>query len=217
MKAICPACRSQIPPEQINVAANVAACAHCGEVFALSSLTETQPAAPEFDLAEPPSGAWYRQEMRGWRIGATTRSPIAFFLVPFMCVWSGFSLGGLYGMQIVNGKFDLFMSLFGLPFLIGSLLFGGLAAMTVCGRIEVSTSDNEGRVFAGIGPFGWTRRFDWDQITEIKEEVPGYHYTGIRGQVISLVGNTRIKFGSMLSDQRRYYLLQGLRALQQQG
>ena len=50
-------------------------------------------------------------------LGATTRSPIAFFLVPFMCVWSGGSLGGVYGSQVLNGEFDLGISLFGIPFI----------------------------------------------------------------------------------------------------
>lgn len=55
----------------------------------------------------------------GFEISATTESPIAFFLVPFMLVWSGGSLGGIYGTQIANGHFNLFLSLFGIPFCNG--------------------------------------------------------------------------------------------------
>ncbi|WP_430452192.1 hypothetical protein [Rhodopirellula europaea] len=52
-------------------------------------------------------------------------------------------------------------------------------------------------------------------MTKIDEDVLGYEYSGSNGQVISLVGKTRLKFGSMMSEARRYYLLQGLRVLRE--
>jgi hypothetical protein len=85
--------------------------------------------------------------------------------------------------------------------------------MTVVGRIDVIVTDTAGRLFIGIGPFGWTRRFDWSEVTRIEEDVLGYQYSGSNGQVISLVGKTRLKFGSMMSEARRYFVLQGLRVL----
>lgn len=215
MKATCPECNALIPASQLNVATDVAACPKCGDVFALSSIVTTPEISPEFDINDPPKGAWFYDDFRGWRIGASTRSPVAFFLVPFMCVWSGFSLGGIYGTQIAKGEFNLGMSLFGIPFVIGTLLFGGLALMTVCGRIDVIVADTAGRLFTGVGPFGWTRRFEWSEVTRIEEDVLGYQHSGSNGHVISLVGKTRLRFGSMMSDARRYFLLQGLRVLHQ--
>lgn len=215
MKAICPKCTAAIPAAQMNVATDVAVCLACDELFALSSIVATQDIASEFDINDPPKGAWFYDDFREWRIGASTRSPAAFFLIPFMCVWSGFSLGGIYGTQIATGEFDLGTSLFGIPFVLGTLLFGGIAVMTVCGRIELIVADSDGRLFTGVGPFGWTRRFDWSEVTRIEEDVPGYGYSGSNGQVISLVGKSRMKFGSMISEARRYYLLQGLRVLRQ--
>jgi hypothetical protein len=215
MKAACPECAAPIPAAQMNVATDVAACLKCGEVFALSSILASQDVSPDFDINDPPKGAWFIDDFCGWRIGASTRSPVAFFLVPFMCVWSGFSLGGIYGTQIAKGEFNLGISLFGIPFVLGTLLFGGIAVMTVWGRIEVIVADNSGRLFTGFGPFGWTRRFDWSKVTRIEEDSLGYNYSGSSGQVISLVGKTRLKFGSMMSDSRRYFLLQGLRVLRQ--
>jgi hypothetical protein len=138
---------------------------------------------------------------------------IAIFLVPFMCVWSGFSLGGIYGTQIVDGKFNLVLSLFGIPFVIGTLLFGSIAVMSVCGKITLTVDNNLGRLFAGVGPIGWTRQFDWASITRIEEDRLGYNYSGSHGLVIALIGKTRLKFGSMLREPRRYFLLQGLRKL----
>jgi hypothetical protein len=82
----------------------------------------------------PPNGAGFEQLADGFRIGATTRSWMALFMIPFTCVWSGMSLGGIYGKQVSSGRFDPGSSLFGVPFLIGNAyektatiirLFGG--------------------------------------------------------------------------------------------
>lgn len=215
MKATCPKCETLIPAAQMNVATDVAVCPTCSEVFPMSSIVETQEVPPEFDINDPPGGAWFYDDFRSWRIGASTRNSMAIFLVPFMCVWSGLSLGGIYGRQLEKGEFDLGASLFGIPFILGTLLFGGLVMMTVCGRIDLIVTDSAGKLFIGVGPFGWTRRFDWSEVTKIDEEVLGHEYSGSSNQVVILLGKKRLKFGSMMSDTRRYYLLQGLRVLRQ--
>lgn len=213
MKVTCTTCEALIPATQINVATDVAVCPQCDEVFVLSSLVLTQDVPPDFDLDNPPAGAWYINDFQGWRIGATTRTYNAFFLVPFMCVWSGLSLGGIYGTQIVKGEFDLGMSLFGIPFVLGTLVFGTIALMSAIGRVEISVQDKAGRIFTGIGPFGWTRRFDWSEVTRIEEDVLSYEYSGSNGRVIALIGKSRLKCASMMTDPRRYFLLHGLRTL----
>lgn len=63
---------------------------------------------------------------------------MALFVVPFTCVWSGISLGGIYGRQVSSGQFDPTSSLFGLPFLIGSVFLIGYCAMTTMGNVELS-------------------------------------------------------------------------------
>lgn len=214
MKPTCPQCGAAIPPTEVNVPANVAACPQCSEIFALSDIVSAPAIDPEFDITAPPRGAWFDEDFRGWRIGASTRSAVALVLVPFMCVWSGFSLGGIYGSQLVKGEFDPILSLFGIPFVVGTLLLGSIAVMSVVGRVDVIVVDGAGIVFTGVGPFGWTRRFNWAEVAKI-EEVVGPDSSGGRGYVLSFVGATRLKFGGMLSDRRRYYLLQGLRLLRQ--
>ena len=44
--------------------------------------------------------------MDGFRLTLSTRSCIAFFLVPFTLFWAGGSLGGIYGTQIAKGEFN---------------------------------------------------------------------------------------------------------------
>jgi hypothetical protein len=213
MKIHCPTCRQAIPATQMNAAADTAVCAQCDEAFSLSNIIATGGGAAGFDIHNPPPGASFQETVGGWELASTTKSKMAWFLVPFMLVWSGGSLGGIYGSQIMKGEFDLQSSLFGIPFLIGTLIFGSLAAMTVFGRVVVSLDRNEGTIFTGIGPIGWTRRFDWNSITKIEEDFSSFHNSNQQSRVISLVGQSKISFGSLLTEERRYYLLQSLRQL----
>ena len=135
-KTFCPICRAEIPLTDVNVATDIALCRHCGKTSSFAEAIATQSAVP-VDLARPPKGTWLSRHGNGFELGVSTRSPIAFFLVPFMCVWSGGSLGGIYGSQIARGHFNFGMSLFGLPFLIGTLVFGSIAIMSVCGKISI--------------------------------------------------------------------------------
>src|SRR5687767_8011351 len=113
----CPKCETEIPLEDINVAQDIALCRKCAESFSFAELAQDE-AIPEVDLNHPPKGMWFNRTPDGFELGSSTRSGVAFFLVPFMCLWSGGSLGGIYGSQIVKGDFNLAMSLFGLPFLL---------------------------------------------------------------------------------------------------
>jgi hypothetical protein len=187
-------------------------CPTCKEAFALSELV-AQGHEVDIDLSEPPSGTWFRTEANGWELGGTTRHPIAFFLVPFMCVWSGLSLGGIYGSQIIQGKFNLVMSLFGLPFVAGTVLFGSIMLMTIVGKVTLRVDDGDGVVFTGVGPLGWSRRFRWDDVNRVEEIATSYQSPGNSGRMLALEGKTRLTFGSLLSQGRRFYFLQVLRRM----
>jgi hypothetical protein len=195
--------------DDINVVTDVARCRHCNEVFALSALVQTNESGP-IDLNDPPQGAWYQDEIDGFVVGATTRSPIAFFLVPFMGVWSGGALGGIYGSQIVHGQFNLFLSLFGIPFIIGTLVLGSVALMAVCGKVLVRVGDTEGVVFTGIGSLGFSQRFDPLQIRSVRIES---RLTGRNQPSMTIVldGPYKLRFGSILSEQRRDFIANVLR------
>jgi hypothetical protein len=212
MQVVCPRCDRVLSGDDMNVVTDLARCPNCAEVYKLSSLVEVTESG-SVDLNDPPKGAWYREEFNGFEVGATTRHPIALFLVPFMCVWSGGSLGGIYGTQFARGKFDPFMSLFGIPFLLGTLLFGSFALMTVCGKVVIRVLDNEGEVFVGIGAIGRRRRFDWNQITTITQEtaLSSHIQNNMPSNTIVLGGPHKLRFGSGLSEVRRDFIANVLR------
>lgn len=203
MPVNCPRCRSRIPTEDLNVAADTALCRACDEVMPLSGLVHLPSVATPEQLT-PPRGAWYIDDGVEKRFGATTRKGIAFFMFPFMCLWSGFSLWALYGTQISTGKFNLGLSLFGIPFLAGSVLFWSLTLMYICGRIEVTLRGNDGRVFAGVGPIGRTRCFNLDDYSSAhrrrssSEEITHY---------VELQGKKEFRFGAKLSRDRINFII----------
>lgn len=211
MKLICSECDRPIPSANINVAADVAVCPACDEAFTISELLARGGDVDDFDPHDPPKGAWFEDTGLDWEVGATTRSWFALFIVPFTCVWSGGSMAGIYGTQFWEGKFDLTRSLFGIPFAIGTLFLVSLAAMTICGKFKIAVQGHEGRVFTGVGPIGWTRRFDWSQIKAIEEDYMSHQQAGSSGRLISLVGQARLNCASMVSDSRRYFIMQVLR------
>jgi hypothetical protein len=179
--------------------------------MALSDLVHGAPAGR--GPREVPRGAWDIDNGVERCIGATTRSWLALFLVPFMCVWSGFSIGGIYGSQLVSGKFNPAMSAFGIPFVLGTLLFGSIAAMSVCGKVEVRLRGTEGRVFTGIGPIGWARRFELTEFSSIREDYSSISSNRQPSRNIVMEGSRRLAFGTGLSEARRYFVIESLRPL----
>jgi hypothetical protein len=209
MKVLCPNCRQVLAGNDLNVGTDIARCPRCDEVFVLSLLVQASVSGP-VDRNDPPRGAWYQPEFNGFVVGATTRHPIAFFLVPFMCVWSGFSLGGIYGSQIVQGKLNLAMSLFGIPFVVGTLFFGSFALMAVCGKVVVRVCDCDGVVFTGIGPLGWRRPFNFLEVTNVRVE-PYLSGSTQHSMTVVLDGPHKLRFGSGLTEARRDFVANVLR------
>lgn len=208
----CPKCNIEIQKQNINIQADVAQCQNCDAIFKISENLDERN-ADGFDLNNPPKGAWIRHEMNQIVIGATTRSPIAFFLVPFMLVWSGSSIGGIYGTQLAKSEFDPFMSLFGVPFLIGSVIFWGLALMAIGGKVELTLDKQGGRAFTGLGNVGLSKRFTWHEVSAVKEEQSNFNYRGSQGGSILLEGKRRISFGMGVKDSRRYYIYRALKSI----
>ncbi len=211
---LCPTCNNPVLPADLNIATDVAFCRACNKPFAVSDVVHGYTKAQAvFDKATPAPGTWFHDDGVETRIGASTRSPVAFFVVPFAAIWSGFSLGMLYGTQIVSGKFNIIFSLFGIPFLMGSVIIWSIALMLIAGKTEVRIRSGEATVFSGIGALGWTRRFSVSEITTIREDWSGLRTNRQPRKMIVLEGARRITLGTMLNESRRYFLLQSLRSV----
>ncbi len=215
MKLVCPNCSASLGEADVNVANNVAFCRPCAHAFQLSELvgaaSATQTSPPFDPTTNPPKGCWYRETMDGWTAGATTRSPAAFFIVPFMCVWSGGSLGGIYGSQIIEGKFNLAISLFGIPFLLGSIFLGIAAAMAIAGKVILTARGDDLAIFTGVWGIGWRRKVTIASNSRLYSNNANVRYPGGNTSAITIEGPKSIRFGSGLSFPRQMFLTQLLR------
>ncbi|MEN9360798.1 MAG: hypothetical protein RL095_2333 [Verrucomicrobiota bacterium] len=210
MKLLCPLCQRPADPTQVNMAELIAYCPDCQETWNFGA-KKADDAIDDKVLAKPPSGCSRTRDVEGVVLRTSTRSPAAFFLVPFMCVWSGFSLGGIYGTQIVQGKFNLMMSLFGIPFIAGSVLFWGIALMASIGREEILITRKELRYFIGVGRIGRRKVVALDDLKSVKLG-EGENLNGRVSAAIVIEGGTHLPLGGCLSQERRYWLYHALRA-----
>ena len=201
-KMECPRCHTEIPLDDVNVATDMALCRRCNQTWSFADL-QLDGRVQTINAQTPPKGTWLREDHSGtFTVGATTRSWGALFLVPFTCVWAGGSLTGIYGTQIYSGHFNLFFSLFGLPFLIGSICLIGMTLMTIGGRVTVTVNGGEGVIFTGVGAVGWRRRFSWREVKAIRctERRNGRNYSTVKQ--ITFEGAKRMNFASGLKEAR---------------
>jgi hypothetical protein len=126
--------------------------------------------------------------------------------------WSGFILGVIYGSQVHARKFDLRLSLFGLPFLAFSVFFGILTLLAVWGRVVISVNGDEGKLFTGVGSVGKTRKFKWGAIREIHK---GTYMspTQSRYPQVVLEGDSRLSFGAGVQRTRLDFMLEALQLM----
>lgn len=207
---ICPKCRAEIPLADVNVATDIALCRQCEKNWSYSELIGDS-RLPRVDLQNPPHGAWFHETFpNAFEVGISTRSAAAFVLVPFMCAWSGLSLGGIYGKQFYQHRFDLPESLFGVPFILGTLIMGGLVVMSIFGKITVRVNGDDGVIFWGIGPVGWRRRFNWRDVTGIRLTESNSRRSSVYQQ-ITIDGKKTLNFGIGSNNQRLNFMLAALR------
>lgn len=238
MKVICNKCHSDVNPDDIDMQRSEYYCFNCDEVFPVTadvihedSREEVFEAAKEsfhsrndfkaieaempedFDINDPPSGAWHQEEINSTNVGATTRGASAIFFGLFITFWGGGSISGIYISQIIEGKFDLEKSVMGLPFLIGTIVLSSIFLMKVFGKTELKFSSEKCTVFTGLGSIGWTRSFYAKDIEKIERTRCG-KTNGKPSYQLSLSGNDKtLNFGMMVSDERQEYLQNAIKVL----
>jgi len=89
--------------------------------------------------------------------------------------------------------------------------------MTAGGHVVVRRSGNEGSIFQGVGPFGWTQRFRWSDVESVTEAEAshgprhGPNYRLIRFTLNSDRRRT-LKCGTLLPKERRRFLISVLKS-----
>jgi hypothetical protein len=236
----CSRCGKTIPSEDINVANDVAYCRACNLTYQLSTLTQGTELDSSSDLNHPPAGAWYRNDGAGSVIGATHRSlGVALGALAISIFWNGivsvFVLVALAGTlrhlglpqpswspaPNMNGSamsvgMTLFLWIFLTPFILIGVVMIGAFLFALGGRTEVRMRNAEGTVFTGIGSLGYRRRFDASSVKDVRIDDKQWRDSdGDRRRKTYVVIETRegkvVRFGSMLTEERRKFVAGALR------
>jgi len=195
----------------------------------------------QVDTTRPPDGAWVRDDGIETVVGASMRSIGGAVAVTFFCLFwngivsvfvliaiagslhhAGLSLPKWFPSPIMSGSGGsimplgvvLFLWVFLIPFLlVGSVLIATVFCM-LAGRVEVTIRDNLGRVFTGIGSIGWSRRFDVSLVTAVDLAEKRWRDSDgdpAHKQQVVIDAGKPIRFGSMLSEERKVFVAGALR------
>ena len=101
----------------------------------------------------------------------------------------------------------IFMGLFLTPFVVVGVMVLGGVLVSLVGKVEVRLRGPEGVVFTGVGPIGWTRRFDADAVEAVRFIEGDVEVNNKKQRAIAIETATKtIQFGSGLPDQRRLWI-----------
>ena len=204
---ICPLCRSVIAADDVNVATDLALCRSCGRTSSFSMVSGASEISLD-SLQKPPPSISIEEDFGGGRaIIYRKLSPALLFLIPFTALWSGFSMWGIYGSQFRKGEFDLGQSLFGLPFLLGTIVLLSTIMFLLFGRWVITLRKGTGTVFVGVGPVGWTRHFTYNRETLVSMRMTDVRVNEVSQKGILIRnGDTDFVFGTLLKDEAKQFI-----------
>lgn len=217
------------------MANDVALCRGCNLIHKLSALIQAGELEANLDLTRPPAGTWYRSSGMGAMVGASHRSwGMALGALAFGLFWNGIvsvfvavALSAtLHHLHVpipdwfpapkmnkaeMGVGMTIFLWLFLTPFIAIGLVMIGAFFSSLAGRTEILVRHAEGMILTGIGPFAWRRRFNAQDVKDVRIDDRQWRDSdGDRQRktqiIIELGSGKQIKFGSMLREDRRKFL-----------
>lgn len=185
--------------DDVHVAKDVALCRGCGysgpflNVSAIPLLTDEE-------LANPPKRVTLKRDFGdSLSIVCRPKKTALWFLLPFAAIWSGVSVGGIYGMQIVQREFNPMLSLFGVPFLLGTAGLLTAICYLLFGHTTITLSREHVRVFSGLFGMGRIREMPCEKGTVVSIGKSDFRVNDVPQDEIALTsGDRTFKFGAMV-------------------
>lgn len=208
----CPLCQASIALEDVNVATDIALCRTCGKTSSFADVISVAEITTGMPQQAPNNVQITTDAQAGTTITYKKLSAILLFLVPFTVLWSGGSMWGIYGTQLSQGTFDLGQSLFGLPFLIGTIVLLSIIITLLFGAWKISLHNGQGTVFFGAGPLGWTRRFTYNRDTLVALRNTSVRVNNVPQKGILIQNNdSELTFGTLFPDAAKLYIAAAIR------
>ena len=231
----CPDCGEQLTSESINLGEGVALCPSCGQLSRLSEVVGLSRPV-NVTLKDPPSGCTVTEHGQTIIVHASLRSLVGFVVsLGAALFWNGIvslfvliALAGLYTNligplpdwfptpdddDIQSLGVTIFLCLFLTPFVIIGMILAGAVLLNVIGKVEVAIGVDNASVRTGAGFLVWRRRFNPTKVHAVRTGTTSWESNGRPGQTIVIDADRRIKFGTLLQEDRREWLLVILREL----
>jgi hypothetical protein len=209
----CSGCNAVIPLADVNVASDIALCRACGKTMAFSEIAPF-PGAADIDLQLPPKGVRIEENPIHGRTIIYKKIPlVVLFLIPFAALWSGGSMFGIYGSQLKSGNFNLTKSLFGLPFLIGTIVLVSIILFCLFGSWRISFPGGLLEVVLKLGPIRWTRRHMYDPTSRVSiQESPNVRVNNAPQRLIQIeTQGQKLKFGTAIPEEAKNFIAEVIR------
>lgn len=195
---VCPNCGQDLPLADVNVAQDVALCRACNYTGSFLAAS-TVPRLTDEELARPPKRVSLRREFGdALTVVCRPRRAALWFLVPFVALWSGGSMTGIYIAPLVQGTFEWRDGLFGIPFLLGTLVLLAIVAYLAFGKTTVTLSKGRVRTFTGVFGLGRTREMECGPGTAVAIAQSNFRSNNVpQPEIVVKSGENQLKFGAM--------------------
>jgi hypothetical protein len=209
----CPKCGQEMALADVNMAQDMALCRACNYAGPFLNTTVV-PDLTDEEMARPPKRVSLQREFGdALTITCRPKRAILLFLVPFTLFWSGLSMAGIYIVPLATGRFEWKLGLFGLPFLIGTIVLGMIILNVLLGKTTVTLM--KGKVAVGKHLLGWRRirELECGKSTTVTIERSGYRVNNVpQPEIVLRNGGKELKFGAMgLSNEAQKYVAAVLR------
>lgn len=221
MEIECPKCGQRVAAEDVNVAKDLALCRRCNEAFAVSDALGASELA-DVDFSNPPRGVEISDLGNRLTLTSTARSSMAWFFVIFAVFWNSIVsvflsiaiAGAVTGEEVMDGPFPGFLFVFLIPFVLVGVGMAGAALFTLVGKVRVTLDRDVLTVFTGVGSIGRVKTIDWREVTAVRIVDSGARSNNQPMMAVEVDGPSPIRFGTLLSEERRNFLAAVLRRLQ---
>lgn len=200
----CEKCKGEIPPADFNIATDIAFCRACNVQFKYSDISATV-TPTGFDPSNWPKGLTYSQSGTDERLVYKQLSSVLFFLIPFCAFWSGGSMYVIYIRPLMEGRLDVGNMLFGIPFLLGTIVIVGVILLLLFGQFDLHINPREARLGWTWFGFGKMKTFDPGSMTAVllKDSTVSRNDVPQKEIVVKLKNGDAVPFGALLSPDAK--------------
>ncbi len=171
MEFLCPKCHIPILDENFDFDKIKVTCPGCSAIFKLDEIISDPVNYEDYLKRCPPTNSKVTHDNGITGIEVSVHGCCALIILgPFSAVWAGGSTWIIYGLQFVDGKFELYRSIVGLPFLIGSIVLTYICFYMAFGKMRLTLSGMTLKTFQGFWKLGLTKTYDFESIKQVAVE-----------------------------------------------